>query len=87
MNVTSNGPAQQMNLSLVSPAPRAENQRVLRLPQVCLATGLGRSFIYQLQAQNRFPKRIKIGVRAVGWLENEVQEWLAGRIAQSRHEQ
>jgi prophage regulatory protein len=86
MNATSNPPARQMTLSLLPPAPRAENQRVLRLPQVCAATGLGRSFIYQLQAQNRFPKRIKIGVRAVGWLESEVQQWLTERIAQSRRE-
>jgi prophage regulatory protein len=86
MNATSNGPARQMTLSLLPPAPRAENQRVLRLSQVSAATGLGRSFIYQLQARNRFPKRIKIGVRAVGWLESEVQQWLTERIAQSRRE-
>jgi prophage regulatory protein len=76
-----------MTLTLVPPAPRAENQRVLRLPQVCAAVGFGRSFIYQLQAENRFPKAIKIGARAVGWLEIEVQEWLAERIAQSRGKQ
>jgi prophage regulatory protein len=58
--------------------------RILRLAQVRAMTGLGRSFIYQLQAQKRFPQRIKIGVRAVGWVEDEVQQWLADKIAQSR---
>jgi prophage regulatory protein len=40
--------------------------------------------IYQLEADQRFPNRIKIGVRAVGWLEEEVQEWLTQRIETSR---
>jgi hypothetical protein len=31
----------------------------LRLPQVCNVTGLRRSMIYQLEAEERFPKRIK----------------------------
>ena len=47
-------------------------------------TGLGRAFIYRLQAERRFPHSIKIGERAVGWLEDEVRNWLAGRIADSR---
>jgi prophage regulatory protein len=60
--------------------------RILRLKEVCKVTGLGRSCIYQLQAEKRFLRRIKIGLRAVGWLENEVQKWLADRIAESRRE-
>lgn len=58
--------------------------QILRLPQVCELTGLGRSMIYQLEADDRFPKRIKIGIRAVGWLQAEVQAWLRTRIQFSR---
>ena len=58
--------------------------RVLRLKEVCKVTGLGRSFIYLLQAQRRFPHNIKIGVRAVGWLESEVRQWIDNRIRSSR---
>ena len=57
---------------------------VLRLKEVCKLTGLGRSFIYQLQAEEQFPHSIKIGVRAVGWLEVEVREWVATRTRLSR---
>lgn len=57
---------------------------VVRLPEVRRITGLGRSTIYRLQADRKFPPRIKLGVRAVGWLEREVQEWLATRVAISR---
>lgn len=39
---------------------------------------------YQMEAERRFPKRVKIGTRAVGWLEGEVQAWLVNRIEASR---
>jgi prophage regulatory protein len=61
-----------------------ETIRILRLPQVCSVTGLGRSMIYQLEADQRFPKRVRIGTRAVGWLEAEVRAWLQKRIELSR---
>ena len=59
--------------------------RVLRLKEVCKVTGLGRSFIYQLQAEDQFPHSIKIGVRAVGWLEGEVRAWVEHRTRVSRN--
>jgi prophage regulatory protein len=62
----------------------ASSLQILRLPQVCKVTGLRRSMIYQLEAEQRFPNRIKIGIRAVGWIESEVQVWVARRIAASR---
>jgi len=76
----------QGELPLGSPEPidKPKSQRILRLAQVREVTGLGRSCIYQLQAQKEFPQRIKIGARAVGWIESEVQQWLAERISQSR---
>jgi prophage regulatory protein len=58
--------------------------RILRLPDVISVTGLGRSMIYQMEADQRFPKRIRIGTRAVGWLEGEVRAWLQKRIELSR---
>jgi prophage regulatory protein len=63
---------------------RDSNERALRLRQVSQLTGLGRSMIYQMQAEGRFPQRIKLGERAVGWLESEVRDWLATRIDVSR---
>lgn len=58
--------------------------QILRLPEVCKTTGLGRSMIYQLEAERRFPARVRIGIRAVGWVEKEIQSWLAERILRSR---
>lgn len=61
--------------------PTAESIKVLRLPQVCEMTGLGKTMIYRLEAADEFPKRIKIGLRAVGWLEVEVKSWIVNRAA------
>ncbi len=66
---------------------RDPNERALRLRQVCQLTGLGRSMIYQMQAEGRFPQRIKLGQRAVGWLESEVRDWLATCVETSRCKQ
>jgi prophage regulatory protein len=62
----------------------AQPIQILRLPEVCKTTGLGRSMIYQLEAAQRFPARVRISDRAVGWVEEEVQGWLAERILRSR---
>jgi prophage regulatory protein len=70
-------------MSTVIP-PNDESLKILRLRQVCDVTGLCRSMIYQMEADRRFPQRIKISTRAVGWLDKEVNAWLIGRIATSR---
>lgn len=57
---------------------------VLRLPAVCRITGLRRSTIYRMQESGQFPRRVKIGARAVGWIDREVQEWLANRALATR---
>jgi prophage regulatory protein len=60
--------------------------RMLRLPQVIDATGLGKTKIYELQGRGDFPMRIKITAHSVAWVEEEVQAWLAARIEQARSE-
>jgi prophage regulatory protein len=54
--------------------------RIMRLPEVKTITGLSRSTIYFRIAEGTFPKQISLGGRAVGWLENEIQEWLERQI-------
>jgi prophage regulatory protein len=75
------GSEHQMN---AIPHPLESTVHILRLPQVRQVTGLCRSMIYQLEAERRFPHRVRIGVRAVGWVESEVQAWLAIRIERNR---
>lgn len=47
-----------------------------RLPKVRELTGFSTSTIWRLEKAGEFPSRIKIGQRAVAWLDSEVNEWL-----------
>ncbi|MCL6730235.1 helix-turn-helix transcriptional regulator [Sphingomonas hankyongi] len=51
--------------------------KLLRLVAVREITGLSRSSIY---ADPGFPKPVKIGPRAVAWVEEEIIGWVGARI-------
>jgi len=55
--------------------------RILRLKQVIHAIGLSRSSIYRLMGleKSAFPKPIKIGITAVGWLAEDIDLWIVER--------
>ena len=57
---------------------------ILRLPTVKASTGLSRSTIYLRVSKGTFPRPVRLGGRAVGWLEAEIQEWLQRQIEASR---
>lgn len=57
---------------------------ILRLPAVKSRTGLSRSTIYLRISEERFPRPISLGGRAVGWIEAEVNDWLNQQIEASR---
>lgn len=59
----------------LNPAP----DRLLRLPDVVRCTGLSRSSIYALQGDGKFPKSIKLSLRAVAWSEQQIQRWIEQR--------
>jgi prophage regulatory protein len=57
---------------------------VLRMPQVVRRTGLSAPTIYRRMAEGTFPpSRMKIGERARGWVEAEIDDWLADREHES----
>jgi prophage regulatory protein len=57
---------------------------LLRMRQVRLRTGLSRSTIYLKIKTGEFPVQVSLGPRAVGWLEAEIDRWIASRIERSR---
>ena len=59
-------------------------EKILRLPNVLDRTGLSRSTVYQRVTEGRFPRPVSLGARAVGWIETEVEEWIARQIEVSR---
>lgn len=56
----------------------------LRLPEVIRRTGLSRSAIYLRVNKGTFPAPLKIGIRAIAWLQAEVDEWLAATVKAAR---
>ena len=61
-------------------------QRIIRLAEVKSKTGLSRSSIYERLKDGSFPSPIKITNHAVGWIEQEIDDWISHRIAASRPE-
>lgn len=62
------------------------NTKLIRLPIVIERTGFSRSWIYELINQKQFPQPIKIGSRAVAFIEGEIDEWIEVLISKSRNE-
>ena len=63
-------------------------EQILRVRQVSAQVGLARTAIYDREAAGLFPRRVVIARRAdgrpkvVGWLQSEVQAWIAERAAE-----
>ena len=57
---------------------------LLRFPAVKERVGLSRAAIYLAIAKGTFPPPIKLGERASGWIDSEIDQWIDARIASSR---
>ena len=57
------------------------NTRLLRLPQVIERTGLGRSSIYDKIRARTFPAAVPLTSTARAWRSDEIENWIAERIA------
>lgn len=53
--------------------------KILRLKEVMERTGKSRSSVYADMAKGCFPCPVAIGTRAVGWLEQDISEWIMAR--------
>ena len=58
--------------------------KILRLPDVIERVGFSRSSIYAFVDNGTFPMPVQIGIRAVGWLDSDVDDWISDRIVKSR---
>lgn len=57
------------------PNPRT----ILRIEVVLHQTGLKRTMLYDLIKKGTFPQQVSLGARAVGWYQDEVEEWIRNR--------
>ena len=67
----------------LSPKPRG---RVLRTPAAAEYLGLGRSTLEKFRLTGEGPKFVRIGVRAVGYLVEDLDDWLRARARRSTSE-
>jgi len=52
---------------------------ILRTEDVTRLTGLSRTTLWRLERSGNFPPRVRLGANSVGWVEDEVHEWIASR--------
>ncbi|MGN6117760.1 MAG: helix-turn-helix transcriptional regulator [Nitrobacter sp.] len=56
--------------------------RLLRLPAVRERTGISTTEIYAGIKAGTFPVAVLIGKRSRAWVESEIEDWIAARIAE-----
>lgn len=60
--------------------------QILRMAEVTRRVGLSKSTIYDrinpksTRYDDTFPKPIKIGLSAIGWLDEHINSWIESRI-------
>lgn len=57
-------------------------QKFLRRSDVQDLTGLPVSTLYEMMDRGEFPRPIRLSPRTVAWLEKDIAEWQAERVAQ-----
>jgi prophage regulatory protein len=56
--------------------------RILKRPVTELKCGLSKTSLYDKIQKGKFPKPVKLGPKSVGWIETELDAWIAERVAQ-----
>jgi prophage regulatory protein len=56
------------------------SEQLLRIAAVQARTGLSRASIWRLARDARFPAPVRIGQRAVAWLDTEIDRWIASCV-------
>jgi prophage regulatory protein len=53
---------------------------IIKLPEVMAITTFSRSTIYRLIEMGEFPIQIKLAERSIGWIEQEVEDYIENKI-------
>ena len=69
----------QMQTESKPPAVEPQLAVFVRMAAVVRMTGLGRSTIYRLMAEDKFPSPVRLAKRAVAWRRIDLDRWSAGR--------
>lgn len=55
---------------------------MLKLREVINRTALSRSTIYRKISEKTFPGSVSLSEKSVGWVEDEISQWINERIAE-----
>ncbi|ENX58156.1 MULTISPECIES: helix-turn-helix transcriptional regulator [Acinetobacter] len=58
--------------------------RLIRRKEVQTKTGLGASSIYAMMKSGEFPQCLNLSERRVAWIESDINQWIANRIAEHK---
>ncbi len=64
-------------------SPPVKRDRLLRLPEVEVLTGLKKSTLYRLMRERQFVQPVQVTPRCTAWPESQVLQWVQDRIAAS----
>ncbi|GGX13121.1 helix-turn-helix transcriptional regulator [Undibacterium macrobrachii] len=73
-------------LALIERVRSVVNDRLLRLTQVKVKTGLASSTIWKYVKHGTLPPPIRIGSRSACWKESEISAWIEANAFASRSE-
>ena len=62
----------------------SQPQTLITRREVQRLTGFSRPWIYSKMKAGKFPRPIRIGSKAVRWVESEILEWIEERILEDR---
>ena len=58
--------------------------KILRQPTVIERTGISATTIWRLERRGDFPPRVRLSPGAIGWRENDIENWIESRAAEAR---
>ncbi|AMU84920.1 TPA: AlpA family phage regulatory protein [Escherichia coli] len=64
----------------------SDNQTLISAKEVLRRVQRSKAWLYKQLANNTFPRPVKIGTRAISFVESEVDHWIQEQIYASRGE-
>ena len=68
--------AYKVGLDSINNIEEKTMNKIIKLEEVVELTKLGKTTIYTMAKDEKFPKPMKLGKRSSGWFEHEIERWM-----------
>ena len=58
-----------------------QQNRIVRKTELFSRLGLSDATIWRMERDGKFPRRIQLGGKAVGWFDSEINDWMNQKSA------